>query len=113
MNETKLDILKLLLECDSKTQINNNEENLGDNEENLGKHIVVLQRGHVVIGDLSKKGNYFYLKDGSIIRRWGTTDGLGEIAINGPTSSTTLDKIPASSFHELTTILLMKCEKQP
>ena len=78
---------------------------------NMGKNIVVLQRGWVVIGDLEKIGDYFTLRNGSTIRVWGTTNGLGQIAKNGPTSSTKLDAIPETKFHELTTILIIKCEK--
>ena len=42
------------------------------------------------------------LKDAAVVRAWGTTKGLGEIALNGPTSSTKLDpcgtvRFPASS----------------
>lgn len=54
--------------------------------------IVVLQRGWVMVGKLEKNGSECKLHDASVIRNWGTTKGLGEIAMGGPTSSTKLDK---------------------
>ena len=54
--------------------------------------IVVLQRGWVMVGKFEKTGTECKLHNASVIRNWGTTKGLGEIALNGPTSSTKLDK---------------------
>lgn len=54
--------------------------------------IVILQRGWVMIGKLERNGSECKLHDASVIRIWGTTKGLGEIAMNGPTSKTVLDK---------------------
>jgi hypothetical protein len=54
--------------------------------------IVVLQRGWVMVGKLEKNGAECKLHQASVIRNWGTTKGLGEIAIGGPTASTKLDK---------------------
>ena len=53
--------------------------------------IVVLQRGWVYIGRFERKGNDCKLHSASCIRAWGTTKGLAEL-VNGPTSSTKLDK---------------------
>jgi hypothetical protein len=79
--------------------------------EDLGTQIVVLQRGWVVVGCLSKQGTEYTLKNGAVIRSWGTTKGLGEIASNGPIKDTKLDPISDSKFHELTIVLRMKCEE--
>ena len=80
-------------------------------KKSLGKHIVVLQRGWVFIGNLFKEGEQYTLEDSSVIRAWGTTKGLGEIALTGPTAKTVLDPTPAISFHELTVVVIIKCEK--
>ena len=53
--------------------------------------IVFLQRGNVLVGRLSREGDMCTLSDASVIRRWGTTKGIGEIARGGPTESTVLD----------------------
>jgi hypothetical protein len=54
--------------------------------------IVVLQRGWVMVGKLERNGTDCKLHQAAVIRNWGTTKGLGEIATGGPTSSTKLDK---------------------
>ena len=75
--------------------------------------IIILQRGNVVVGRLSvDKDNkdMMVLGKPSVVRRWGTTKGLGQIASGGPTSSTVLDKAPTMRFHVLTSILIIDCE---
>ena len=54
--------------------------------------IVILQRGWNMIGRFKRKGNDCKLFDASVIRCWGTTKGLGQIAEGGPTKKTILDK---------------------
>ena len=41
--------------------------------------ILVLQRGWVVVGETKKEGSEVVVSKSSVIRRWGTTKGLGEI----------------------------------
>lgn len=71
------------------------------------KRIVVLQRGWVVIGDqsLAENGDYI-LTNASVIRGWGTTKGLGELA-SGPTSKTVLDPAGTITYHPLTAVLTL------
>ena len=71
------------------------------------KQIVILQRGWVAVGDFSQKGDECTLSNSAIIRIWGTTKGLGELAENGPLSSTKIDKCPDLRFHLLTVIARM------
>lgn len=54
--------------------------------------IVILQRGWIMVGRLERKGSDCILHNASVIRSWGTKKGLGEIAKNGPTKETVLDK---------------------
>lgn len=70
------------------------------------KQIVVLQRGWVVIGDVSKDGDEIVVENASVIRRWGTTKGLGQLA-NGPTSTTVLDKAGTVRAHELAVVFTL------
>lgn len=69
--------------------------------------IVILQRGWVAIGRYSEDGDDCKLADAKVIRVWGTTKGLGEIAENGPTGNTKLDECPDLRFHKLTVIARM------
>lgn len=74
-----------------------------------GVRICVLQRGWVVVGRYSQNGSECKLTDANVIRTWGTSKGLGEIAMAGPTSSTKLDPCPDVYFHELVGIFQMQC----
>jgi len=76
--------------------------------------IAVLQRGHVLIGRYSQKGEIGRLDNAHVIRRWGTTDGLGELAVKGPlpdsapNGPTRLDSCPPIQFHIREVIFLME-----
>ena len=74
--------------------------------------IVILQRGWVAVGKYSENGEQCRLDNAAVIRRWGTCRGLGEIATNGPTINTVLDKCPPLRFHTLTVISTMDCEAE-
>ena len=71
--------------------------------------IVILQRGWVLVGKFSQDGPKCRLDNAAVIRKWGTTKGLGEIADGGPTKDTVLDKTPPVEFHELTVIAMIQC----
>lgn len=73
--------------------------------------IVILQRGWVVVGKYSKKDSQVQLDGCSVIRVWGTSKGLGELAFDGPTSTTKLDPVPQANWHELTEIATIKCNQ--
>ena len=53
--------------------------------------IVILQYGWVLVGNFTRDNDKCFLENSSVVRVWGTEKGLGEIALNGPTKSTTLD----------------------
>lgn len=72
--------------------------------------IVVLQRGWVMIGRYSKEGDTITLENAHVIRTWGTTKGLGELALEGKQSSTKLDKAGHVEFHVLTAVATINCD---
>ena len=74
------------------------------------KRIVVLQRGWVVVGDVRHEGPYLIVTDASVVRIWGTTKGLGEIAADGPTSKTVLDPCGTVRAHELAVVMTIDCD---
>lgn len=69
--------------------------------------IVVLQRGWVVVGEYTHNATEATLENAAVIRTWGTTKGLGELALDGPTSSTKLDKAGTIRFERLTSVLVI------
>ena len=71
------------------------------------KQIVILNRGWVVVGNYYEKGDNCTLTDASVIRTWGTTKGLGELAENGPLTNTKLDACPNVHFHKMTMVARM------
>lgn len=83
----------------------------GKRIDNGGVRICVLQRGWIVVGRYSQSGNECKLTDANVIRTWGTSKGLGEIASAGPTSSTKLDPCPDVIFHELVGVFQMMCDE--
>jgi len=72
--------------------------------------IAILQRGWNMIGEFERKGNNCKLTNASVIRRWGTTKGLGEIALNGKMPDTILDRVGTVEFDYLTVVALIDCE---
>lgn len=72
--------------------------------------IVILQRGWVMVGRYTLDGDTVTLTNTKVIRRWGTTRGLGEIAADGPTSETVLDPAGRVQAHILTTVAVMDCD---
>lgn len=72
--------------------------------------IVILQRGWAMVGKFSRSSTRCYLDNASVIRHWGTTQGLGEIA-KGPTEKTKLDPCNGRvKFHELTIIATVQAQ---
>lgn len=71
--------------------------------------IVIFQRGWVAVGRYHQEGHQCVLKNAAVIRVWGTTKGLGEIAEGGPTTKTILDGCPDIRFNELTVVATIDC----
>lgn len=86
-------------------------KSLGLIEDNTGKdyRIVVLHRGWVVVGKYKESGDEVIVKDASVIRRWGTTKGLGEL-INGPLADTVLDPCGTVRANKLAVVMTLDCD---
>lgn len=72
--------------------------------------IVILQRGWVMVGDFTQDGDTITLRNARVIRLWGTTKGLGEIALGGPTTKTILEPCGTVTIPVLTTVAMIDCE---
>ena len=75
-----------------------------------GVKIVVLDRGFVVVGNVTIENNYVTIRNCHCIRTWGTERGIGQIAMEGPTSQTKLDAQPTTRVHELQVVQMIDCE---
>jgi len=75
------------------------------------KKICVLDRGWVLVGDLKKDNDEYTLENAFVIRRWGTSEGLGELALNGPLKDTKLDKTPLVMFNKKYLIMTISCDE--
>src|SRR3990167_5340438 len=100
----KMQIIKALLSEGNEQS----DFNVGGSE----VKIAILQRGWVFVGKFSKEGSACKLTDAYNIRTWGTTKGLGELASDGPTESTKLDKVNDVVFHELTVVALIDTDSK-
>ena len=74
--------------------------------------IVVLQRGCVFIGRWKQEGDMCSLDNAYTIRTWGTSKGLGELALEGKKTGTKLDKAGHVEFHQLTTVAVINCSEE-
>lgn len=55
------------------------------------QEIVVLDRGWVYVGWTRREGDLLIISEAKNIRRWGTTRGLGQLALEGAQPNTVLD----------------------
>ncbi len=77
------------------------------------KQIVIAQRGWVFVGAVSRTDDEVRIDDASVVRCWGTTNGLGQLAQSGPTAETRLDPCPTVRIHPLAIVATMDCAEWP
>lgn len=79
----------------------------------MSKCIVIATSGYVFIGDRVAQPDTFSVRlmGASNIRRWGTTRGLGQIALEGPTENTVLDAVGDIEIPSTSVIAVIKCLK--
>lgn len=77
-----------------------------------GFSIVVLDRGFVYIGNVTHDGEWCVITDARNIRYWGTTNGLGELALKGPQPKTKLDAVGTVRAPARAVISLIDTEAQ-
>lgn len=76
----------------------------------MGQQIVVLDRGFVYVGAVKDAGDNLVITGAKCIRRWGTTNGLGQLAESGPTSNTVLDPAGTVTAPKRAVIHLIECK---
>lgn len=83
-----------------------------ENYKHPKKAIVICDRGWIVVGNLTEDDDSYYLTNASVIRKWGTTQGIGELAEKGPLENTKLDKCPDFKTQKLTTVGVMSVNEE-
>lgn len=78
-------------------------------ETNNDIRIVVLPHGWVVVGEYAEAAGEVVLNRSMVIRRWGTTKGLGEL-VSGPTKSTVLDPAGTLRCAAANVVFSLPCE---
>ena len=73
------------------------------------KRIIVTKNVFVFLGQVTQTPKETIVTDCFNIRRWGTTKGLGEIALSGPTSSTVLDDYGTVVIPNQSIIYFIEC----
>lgn len=74
------------------------------------KQIVIVKDGFVLIGDVVPAKGGCVVDNASIIRKWGTTRGLGQIALEGPTTETILDSVGKVFIHTHAITMQIDCK---
>lgn len=65
-----------------------------------------------MIGKCEEKDGKLLVVEGSVVRRWGTSKGLPELANKGPLTGTVLDGKCEMEFPMSSVIAKMKCNDQ-
>ena len=74
--------------------------------------IVIAQRGWVFVGLVEQRGDDVILTRARNIRRWGTKQGLGELAAKGPLPDTKMDLAGEVIIHKLAVVAQLKCNPE-
>ena len=82
-------------------------------ENAVDKRIVVLLGSWVFIGEYHPAQDTVpaYLINASCIRSWGTTAGLGEIALSGPTETTKMDPCGTVILEPNAVLFSLRCTR--
>ena len=69
--------------------------------------ILVLNNGHVIRGEVEEKDGGYIVNGAEVIRRWGTTKGIGELARKNNNASPIIDPLNGLVFVEKTSVIYM------
>lgn len=74
--------------------------------------IVVADRGHVWVGEvpMPQQGDFITIYGARAVRRWGTSEGLNELAVKGPGPRTRLDAAATVKVATRAVIAIIPCE---
>lgn len=78
--------------------------------EDHGLSLIVADRGFVWVGKAVTSGDWVNIQGARVVRRWGTTEGLNELANKGPLPSTRLDAAADIKVSRKALIAIIPCE---
>ena len=67
--------------------------------------IMVLTQGHVIRGDVEETEKGYMVRNAEVIRKWGTTEGIGELAKKHNDATPTIDPLNGLVFVERTSLI--------
>jgi hypothetical protein len=79
----------------------------------MATQIIVIKLGWVLVGEVSEDDTTLTVVKASNIRLWGTKNGLGQLAFEGPTKETKLDKIGRAVIERDAVLFRIDCEEKP
>ncbi len=88
----------------------NRKQNMSKHKTKPPMRIVILHRGWIVIGRVTATKDEVIITDAATVRKWGTTDGLGQLAREGKRQETKLDACPTVRVHPLAIIQQIDCD---
>lgn len=77
--------------------------------------ILVMDRGYILVALIREHPTDYtqwLAEKKAIIRVWGTTEGLGELARKGPLKDTKLDEEPEGEISKMHTLRTMLCDSK-
>lgn len=83
-----------------------------ENTENHGLALVVADRGFVWVGKAVTDPEWVHIEGARCVRRWGTTEGLNELAAKGPLTNTRLDAPADLKVSRKALIAIIPCEAE-
>lgn len=83
------------------------------NTENHGFALVVADRGFVWVGKtVATDADWVHITGARAVRRWGTSEGLNELAAKGPLPNTRLDAPADLKVSRKALIAIIPCEAE-
>jgi len=73
--------------------------------------IIVADRGWVFVGHMRTDEASHKMHDARVVRRWGTSKGLAELAIRGPSENTKLDTAAAVTIPNSSVVAVFTCDE--
>lgn len=80
--------------------------------ETHGLALVVADRGFVWVGETVTDADWVHITAARVVRRWGTSEGLNELAVKGPLPNTRLDAPSDLKVSRKALIAIIPCEAE-